>query len=245
MPILRRSEQAEEQLRAGMSMLHMTGASTGSKMLTVNDLIVEPGADAPYHVHPNTEESIFLVDGDIEFHLDGHRFNMTSGDCVLAARGKGHGLKNRSDKSARLITVYPNANPQRDLVDMPELVEGPPETGAWFRAEAEPFEFMPGIMRFDMSGSFVGAESTYLSELVFAPGAIATNHYHPTTEESMFCLRGKLQVVYGKEDDISMAPGDMFSCEPGTRHGIFNSSDSNGTLLAIHPVTKPERVEVP
>ena len=42
-----------------------------------------------------------------------------------------------------------------------------------------------------------------------------------------------------------LAAGDVFLCEPTIRHGIYNTSDAEATLLAIHPVLNPPpRIEV-
>ena len=96
-----------------------------------------------------------------------------------------------------------------------------------------------------MVGNFLGAESTYFSELTFQPGSVAPNHFHPSHEESMFCLEGNLTAVYDKENSIDLHAGDIFTCEIGVRHGIFNQSKSLGKLLAIHPVLNPPpRVDV-
>ena len=47
-------------------MLLMAGESTGAGMITVADLFVDPGAKSVL-LYDNTEESIFVVEGDLEF----------------------------------------------------------------------------------------------------------------------------------------------------------------------------------
>ncbi len=226
-------------------MLLMAGAPTGATMATVADLTVEPGKKTVYHSHPNTEESIFVVEGEVEFRIGISRFRASAGDCVLALQGVGHGLENVGDSPARLITVYPTANPQREVLDDVEYTDGDPGPTVFVRSEIEPYEFFSGITRFDMVGDFLGAASTYLSELIFEPGSVAPNHYHPSHEESMFCLEGELIAVYAEDNNVPLAAGDCFTCEVGVRHGIYNASDVPAKLLAIHPVLNPPpRVDV-
>jgi quercetin dioxygenase-like cupin family protein len=245
MTILRRADQKESSPMAGGTMLTMAGESTGASMATVGDLTVEPGVRSVYHLHPNTEEAIFVVEGEMEFRVGNSRFRASSGDCVLAPQGIGHGLENVGDTAARLITVYPTATPEREALDDVEYSDGEPGPTVFVRGNSEPYEFMPGVSRFDMVGDFVGSSSTYLSELTFAPGTVAPNHYHPSHEESMFCLEGDLMAVYADETDVPLAAGDCFTCEIGVRHGIYNNSDSPATLLAIHPIINPPpRVDV-
>ena len=250
MAIVRRSDQVQSDRYPGIRRYAMTGASTGSTMLHVGDLTYAPGASVPYHLHPHAEETQYMVEGELECWFDGKRFTVRAGDAVLSPAGVPHGFVNRSGKPARQITIFPMINPvTNDLMDQklePKLVDGVPGKHVSFRSQMKPFEFRPGIARYDMAGDFSGAKSTYLSELTFDPGAVAPNHFHPAHEESMFCLRGSLNAVYGPQNDLPLHAGDMFMCEKAVRHGIFNGSRERATLLAIHPVLNPPpRVDVP
>ena len=245
MGITIRSKQQQIEPFKGANILVVTGPSTGSTMMTVSDLTVKSNVASAYHCHPKTEESIFVVSGEAEFRVGNHKFQVSAGDCVLAPRGVGHGLKNIGDSDARFVCAYPVPIPDRQEIDEPEFVLSEPKQGVFFRGRAESYEFFPGISRYDMVGNFLGAESTYFSELTFQPGSIAPNHFHPSHEESMFCLEGNLTAVYDKENSIELHSGDIFTCEIGVRHGIFNQSKSLGKLLAIHPVLNPPpRVDV-
>jgi putative monooxygenase len=245
MTILRRADQEESSPMAGGKSLMMAGASTGAAMATVGDLTIEPGVRSGYHLHPNTEEAIFVVEGELEFRVGTSRFRASTGDCVLAPQGIGHGLENVGDTPARLITIYPTAEPAREALDDVEYTDGPPVATVYVRSNNEPYEFMAGISRFDMVGDFLGSASLYLSELIFEPGSIAPNHYHPGHEESMFCLEGDLVAVYADENNVALAAGDCFTCEVGIRHGIYNTSSKPARLLAIHPVLNPPpRIDV-
>ena len=245
MTILRRADQEESTPMPGGKSLTMAGASTGAGMATVGDLTVDPGVRSGYHLHPNTEEAIFVVEGEMEFRVGNARFRASAGDCVLAPKGIGHGLKNVGDSPARMITIYPTASPERETSQDVAYTDGAPPSTVYVRSNNEPYEFMAGVSRHDMVGDFLGAASLYLSELTFAPGSIAPNHYHPGHEESMFCLKGDLVAVYAEDNNVPLAEGDCFTCEVGIRHGIYNAGSAPGTLLAIHPVLNPPpRIDV-
>ena len=66
--------------------------------------------------------------------------------------------------------------------DFSYFINEKPENGFFDRSKNEPYEFEPGIMRYDMVGDFSGAISSYFSELNFDPGSDAPNHYHPNHE---------------------------------------------------------------
>lgn len=250
MSVVRRSDQQVTDRYPGIKRRYMTGASTGATMLHVGDLEYAPGSVVPYHLHPHVEEVQFMVEGELECWFDGKRFTARAGDCIVSPAGVPHGFVNRSSRTARQITMFPQINPvTTDLMEQksePKLTDGVPEKHVHIRARAKPYEFMPGVTRYDMVGDFSGAKSSFFAELIFSPGAVATNHFHPAHEESMFCLRGSLNAVYGKENDVPLVAGDMFLCEKGVRHGIFNGSKETAHLLAIHPVLNPPpRVDVP
>ena len=135
----------------------MAGAPTGATMATVGDLTVQPGVRSAYHLHPNTEESIFVVDGEIEFRLGNSKFRASSGDCVLAPKGIGHGLENIGRLPARLITIYPSASPEREVLSDVVYDDVDPGPGVFVRGNVEPYEFSPGVSRYDMVGDFLGS----------------------------------------------------------------------------------------
>ena len=245
MGINRRNEHTVSKPFNGATKTLLTGKETGSKMLSVNQYNLEPNSKSDYYEISNVEESLFVVEGQIEFRLGNNIFNTSKGDCIIAKKGQSHGFGNAGNSEAVVITVSPNVSVNYSSVNEPDFVHETPHQGYFDRSKNEPYEFEPGIMRYDMVGDFLGAESTYFSELILEPGAIAPNHYHPKHEESMFCLYSKLNCAYAEEDNISLNQGDMFTCEVAVRHGIFNGHKTTGHLLAIHSVLNPPpRVDV-
>ena len=98
---------------------------------------------------------------------------------MIATQGRGHGFINESGSPARMITMYPSTAPEMTPIEDSEIVDGRPESGVMFRSEAEPYEFSPGIARYDMVGDFAGAASTYMSELIFEFGRIGAQSLPP------------------------------------------------------------------
>ena len=245
MAINKRNEQTSSNPFKGATSLLLTGKETGSDMLSVNEINLEEGSKSDYYIISNVEETIFVAEGTITFRLGNNSFVAYQGDCLLAKKSEAHGFENPGKSNARVITMSPSINVEKQIVDEPTFNNSKPEQGFFDRSKSDPYEFEPGIMRYDMVGDFLGAESTYFAELILDPGAAAPNHYHPEHEESMYCLESKLNCVYAEEDHISLNQGDMFTCEVAVRHGIFNDHKSVGKLLAIHCVLNPPpRVDV-
>ena len=223
----------------------LTGKETGSKMLSVNLFELEPSSKSNYYEISNVEESLFVAEGQVEFRLGNKIFNASKGDAILAKKGEPHGFRNAGKSNAIILTVSPNIKVDNIIVEEPEFIHETPSIGYFDRSNNDPYEFTPGVMRYDMVGDFLGAESTCISELICDPNGIAPNHYHPKHEESMYCLEGKLNFSYAQEDDITLSQGDMFTCEVAVRHGFYNGHKSTGRLLAIHSVLNPPpRIDV-
>lgn len=243
MGLTRRADQMEQDRFPGVHRKTLTGLETGSGTLMVGDLVFDPGAEVPYHRHPNAEETQFLVEGELECTIDGYRFVMVGGEAVLAPAGVGHGFVNRSDRTARMITMFPDVAPRTVFGSPPSRFTGTVPKGVRRLTDLEPFEQFPGVVRTDFIGRAQGAAATTFSRLEFSAGSATPPHFHPATEESMFCLKGELTALYGRSTH-PLAEADMFTAEPGVRHGVFSESDKPAILLAMHPTTAPVRVLV-
>ena len=239
MGINRRADQEVNSPCADVEIRTLSDHSTGSDMMTVLEITVQPTGSTPYQANNSHEESWFIYSGDVAFIEGSKRYSLTSGDCALVAKGVGTSVKNIGQTPARIITMSPHPSLDRVEVEEPEISDAHPGENVLIRAEYEPFEFAPGVMRVDMVGDFRNATSSYFSELQFTPGTHTPNHYHPAHEETMFCIEGDMTAVYGDEEAIPLPAGDVFLCEPTIRHATNNPSDAPSKLLAIHPVLNP------
>ncbi len=239
MGINRRGEQGTSSPCSDVEIRVLQDGSTGSGMMTVLEVAIAPGGSTPYQANVSHEESWFIYSGDVAFTEGETRYSLTSGDCVLVAKGVGMSVENVGSESARIITMSPDPSVVREEVGPVDVETGAPGSNVLIRAEYEAFEFAPGVMRVDMVDDSRGATSSYFSELSFSPGAHTPNHYHPAHEETMFCIEGEMTAVYGPETSIPLPAGDAFLCEPMVRHATNNPSSSPSKLLAIHPVLNP------
>ena len=83
----------------GITMTSLSGPERGDKMITVKELFLEPGAEIPVHLHPDVEETHFLIKGELTSILGNNEFTMNSRDCMLAPAGMPHGMKNNSNET--------------------------------------------------------------------------------------------------------------------------------------------------
>jgi len=80
----------------------VTGAQSGGAFIAM-EILVRPGGGPPYHVHHREDETFYILEGEIEFTLDGKKVRAAVGSCVFAPRDIPHTFKNVSDKIARFV----------------------------------------------------------------------------------------------------------------------------------------------
>ncbi len=85
----------------------VTGADTGGEY-ALWEAIVPPGGGPPPHIHSREQESFYVLEGEIAFHVEGERIVATAGTYAIIPIGTLHSFRNESDQKAKmLISVYP------------------------------------------------------------------------------------------------------------------------------------------
>ncbi len=66
------------------------------------------GSMVPPHVHEDQDEILYILEGQLEFEMEGEVIKASAGDTVSLPMGVPHSLHNRSEAVARaLVTVTP------------------------------------------------------------------------------------------------------------------------------------------
>lgn len=79
-----------EELDWGTLGRHSRPPSTGAKQLTVIDVDLLPGKGHDFHKHPDQEEIIFVVNGEIEQWLESNKQTLKPGDSVIIPKDTVH-----------------------------------------------------------------------------------------------------------------------------------------------------------
>jgi len=103
--LVRTTAQAEKRwfYGGGVHTWLATSQDTGGAYLLFHD-VMERGKRTPLHTHP-TEESIYLVDGEILVHMDGTEHQLTTGGLMIAPREVPHAFLVVSD-TASILTFH-------------------------------------------------------------------------------------------------------------------------------------------
>jgi putative monooxygenase len=240
MAILRLADQITNENTPGVVGLRIGGPNSGATQMTAGLNTLAPGAIITYHSHPDAEIMHYVIEGDVEGVIDGHRISFHAGDGVLAPVNVKHSFENRTGKPAKFITAGTTIGGSRVDHDLEPPSHGPLPKFVVFAQDVVPTNPWPGTERFDLMDASFGSSTLLFSMGVTAPGSLGPPHFHPETEEFMYCLKGELMALYNGEE-ITLHTGDMLLAEPGVHHAIFNATNESAVLIAIHPTTAPLR----
>jgi quercetin dioxygenase-like cupin family protein len=79
--------------------------STGARDVTAMEVTLKPGMGHNFHKHPNQEEVIYVMDGEIEQWLEANKQILRPGDSVFIPADIIHASFNVGSETARLFVV--------------------------------------------------------------------------------------------------------------------------------------------
>jgi quercetin dioxygenase-like cupin family protein len=62
-----------------------------------------PGTFVPPHIHTTQDEYLYILEGRLDFMLDGKDVSATPGDLVRLPKGVPHGIFNKSDQTVKVL----------------------------------------------------------------------------------------------------------------------------------------------
>lgn len=104
-PVIRQTEEGERWWFAGGGVLtwKATAAETGGAFILFEDELHQ-GKTTPLHVHPNEDETIYVLAGELLVHIEGEDHRIGEGGLALAPRGVPHAFMVISE-TARVLAL--------------------------------------------------------------------------------------------------------------------------------------------
>src|SRR5829696_6208977 len=78
------------------------------------------------HFHKKTQEMFYILDGTLQFLLDGKIIDAPSGTLVVVPEGSVHTFRNVSDKKVRFQVWFSPGGMEQYFVDVQELIKSEP-----------------------------------------------------------------------------------------------------------------------
>ena len=103
--VIRQAGEGERMWFAGGGVFtwKATAAETGGAFLMFEDHM-ERGKVTPYHAHPEQDETIYVLDGELVVNVEGQEHRVASGGLFIAPRGVPHAFMVTSER-AHILTV--------------------------------------------------------------------------------------------------------------------------------------------
>ncbi len=114
------AQAVREQLDWGSLAWCCRPETTGAKGLVVIEVTLAPGGGHAFHKHPQQEEVIYVIEGEVEQWLDQGKRTLQAGDSVYLPADKVHASFNVSDRPAKLLALL---GPCLDVPNGYEVVE--------------------------------------------------------------------------------------------------------------------------
>ena len=93
----------------GLHTWKATAAETGGAFLLFED-VMSRGKTTPLHTHPQVDETLYVLDGEILVHIDGDEQRLGSGGVAVFARGVPHAFLVTSETARILCLETPGSS---------------------------------------------------------------------------------------------------------------------------------------
>jgi quercetin dioxygenase-like cupin family protein len=89
----------------GLHIWKATADETDGAFILFEDRM-DHGKVTPLHTHPDSDETMIVLDGEIVMHLDGNEYAVAAGGIASAPRGVPHAFKVSGADGARLLCLH-------------------------------------------------------------------------------------------------------------------------------------------
>ena len=109
-PIIRNEGEGERLwfFGGGVHTWKATEAETGGAFLLFEDAL-DLGKVTPLHIHPDADETFYMLDGEIALHIDGEPRQLAAGGMAVIPRGIPHAFMVTSPEARMLCLQTPGA----------------------------------------------------------------------------------------------------------------------------------------
>jgi quercetin dioxygenase-like cupin family protein len=125
MPVVENSEAAEIPWRAGYRVFALAGRDQGITCVC-SRAVIEPGAGAPLHFHPDADEVLIVVEGTLDLRIGGERRLVGPDHTISIPAGTPHGFMAAGPAPTRIYAFFPKVGAITTTV----YLEGEPPAGA-------------------------------------------------------------------------------------------------------------------
>jgi len=120
------AEIVREQLDWGWLAWCSRPAGTGAKNVVAIEVTLAPGGGHAFHKHPQQEEVIYVIEGEVEQWREEENRMLGPGDAVFLPAGTVHASFNTSHGNAKLLAILGPSIGDGNGYEVVEVADQPP-----------------------------------------------------------------------------------------------------------------------
>jgi quercetin dioxygenase-like cupin family protein len=95
----------------------VTGERFAGANVTFGYVEIAPGRKNPKHYHPNSDEVLFLIEGELDHSIGDEVFHLTTGMAIFIPKNAVHDASNSGTKTARMVVAYDTGDRQAVMLE--------------------------------------------------------------------------------------------------------------------------------
>lgn len=111
-PVVTVQHDTRYEIRWGFMQWLCSGAQFADAQQTFGYVEINPGQKNPRHLHPNSDEVLYLLEGELDHWIDDQVYHLTKGMAIHIPQGAEHDARNTGAAVARMVVAYPTADRQ-------------------------------------------------------------------------------------------------------------------------------------
>jgi len=239
--------EADPDSPPGIGLYRLVTAACGATGLSTGIARIGPGAQMPYHCHPNSE-AITIVAGRARFVVEGRAYRLHAGDCIHIPAGVAHTV--RSDRPAGDLMAhwaFSTAMPAREGAERSfpgeergdgNPTDSDPETIVRYDRLAV-YELAKNAFFLDLFSRRLGMEGICGGHGRFLPGASLPCHTHDFDESITIVEGAAVCWVEGRRYELGAC--DTAYIPKGIPHRFLNQSASEMSMIWVYAADEPDR----
>src|SRR5262245_48227949 len=95
----------------------VSGEMMPGSQMTFGYVEIEAGQKNPRHMHPNSDEVLYLIEGELQHSVGEENFHLTAGMAIFIPQQAAHDAQNTGTTTARMVVAYNTGDRQMVLLE--------------------------------------------------------------------------------------------------------------------------------
>jgi len=95
----------------------ISGELFSGAAITFGYVEIEAGCKNPRHYHPNSDEVLYLIAGELDHTIGTERYHLTPGTAIFIPQNAAHDAHNNGTETARMVVAYPTGDRQAVMLE--------------------------------------------------------------------------------------------------------------------------------